>query len=107
MTKYVLLQFFWEIIQVAINMEPNKYGSPVSHLLECMMLYQEQYLEKILQERDLSFEMRLNGAGLKMYINNTDERGYITIGGDQADLYPEFVERVRELIKEHQLERRS
>ena len=101
MDKYVLLQFFHELIQLAINMEPNKYGSPVSYLLENLILYQEIFLEKILVERSHSFEVRINGAGLKMYIRTNPSR--ITIGGDQADLYPEFVARVRDLIREHGL----
>lgn len=102
MGKYTLLQFFLEVVQAAVDMPPNRYGSPVSHLLECLVLYQEVTLEKILKERDHSFEFRINGAGLKMYFSHRGPKGRITIGGDQADLYPEFVEKVNGLIRKHQ-----
>lgn len=100
MDKYAPLQFFWEVVQAAVNMEPNKYGSPVSYLLENLILYQEDFLKRVLTVRGHSCEIRINGAGLKVYVNVELKR--ITIGGDQEDLYPEFVEKIRELIREHQ-----
>ena len=103
MTKFSLLRFFLEVIQIAINMEPNKYGSPVSYLLENIVLYQEDFLNRILEDRGYSTEVRINGSGLKMYFRHRGPRGKVTIGGDQIDLYPEFVKRVNELIREHQL----
>lgn len=101
MDKFKLLAFFRAIIDLAINMEPNKYGSPVSYLTEGIILYQDSLINRILQDRDHSFELRINGAGLKMYINKERKRVYI--GGDQKDLYPEFVEKTERLIRKHQL----
>lgn len=101
MDKHKLLAFFLDVVRVAVDMPPNRYGSPVSYLLEYLMLYQDNFIEKLLKDRDYSVEVRINGAGLKMYINK--ERKRIHIGGDQADLYPEFVERVQEIIRKHQL----
>lgn len=101
MDKFKLLAFFRAVIDLAINMEPNKYGSPVSYLVEELVLYQEAFLARLLKDRDHSVEVRINGAGLKMYFNIKRKRIYI--GGDQKDLYPEFVEKVERLIRKHGL----
>ena len=101
MDKFKLLTFFRAVIDLAITMEPNKYGSPVSYLVEELVLYQEAFIARLLQHREHSVEVRINGAGLKMYINI--ERKRIHIGGDQKDLYPEFVEKVERIIRKHGL----
>lgn len=118
--SYNLLYFFNEIIKIG-HRNPGRpgWGHPCDHLIEKLVLTRDKFIKQI--EGDYtnhSHEIRLNGAGLKMYWevrranrmltkSPDDNQGPIqisrfvcSIGGDQAKDYPEFVEKARKFLKE-------
>lgn len=104
MELFVLKQFFYELLKLSYNDLRPGWGNPCSGLLEKMCLRQEPFLKKI--ERDytnMSHEMRLNTAGLKMHWKvDKDTRQFTCyIAGDQVREYPLFVVQARQLIKEY------
>jgi hypothetical protein len=106
--RYNLLHFFNEIVNLGIR-NPGRpgWGNPCSHLVESLILIQKKFISGIIEAKpNDSNEYRLNGAGLKMYWENRQERGsdhinfVCSIGGDQAKEYPAFVAAARKFIKE-------
>ncbi len=54
---------------------------------------------------DDNYEYRLNGAGLKLYSSSFGGKVNMRVGGDQANLYPVYVQRANALLKERGLQR--
>lgn len=121
MDAFLLKQFFLEMLNLSYNDIRPGWGNPCSYLLEKLMLRQKPFLEKIIGDyTDHSHEVRLNGAGLKLYWSvrrddsdigagcaATPVRKFTCyIGGDQAKEYPFFVAQVENLIKKYQFNRR-
>lgn len=120
MEKFTLKYFVFGLLQLAYkNPGPNGWGNPCSNLLESFCLKQESFVERIFGDySNDSHEYRLNGAGLKLYWTVARENKMLTdspddncgpistaifkarVGGDQANMYPEFVEAANEYIKE-------
>lgn len=105
--KYKLRLFFLDVIKMAMRC-PNRKGweSTVDWLIEQMVLYNDQCISTMVNAvpNDTSNEARLNNVGLKMYWRMSyNNHLVIHIGGDQADKYPEFVEKFRELVIKHGL----
>jgi len=99
MTKHALLSLLLQLVNAAMSLGPNKYGNPVSYLLEQVFLYQDALLEDILNSTPIdSHELRLNGAGLKLYWSHSKGKFRFNVGGDQRDLYPMFVEMAQKII---------
>ena len=118
MDKFLLKQFFLDMLNLSYNEVRPGWGNPCSYLLERLMLRQEPFLNKIMGDyTGHSHEMRLNGAGLKLWwevIRNDPDNirpGFewafkCRIGGDQAKEYPFFVAQVEKLIKKYQFNRK-
>ena len=91
------------LIQALINMAVraeylgDNNSNPCSCLIEDGMRIGgvEAWVKKIVNNS--GGEYRLNGAGLKMYvtINHTGMRAMVNFGGDQAHMYPEFVQEAK------------
>ena len=113
MDKFTLKNFFWEMMQLSYFDIRAGWGNPCSYLLERMMLRQDTFLDKIIGDHtNMSHEMRLNGAGLKLWWSMEKEDDCVRrkftchVGGDQAREYPIFVAQVRNLIKKYKFNRR-
>jgi len=121
MDAFMLKQFFLEMLNLSYNSIRPGWGNPCSYLLERLMLRQKPFLDKIMGDyTGHSHEMRLNGAGLKLYWSVKREvpdpnANYVAppvrkfvcrIGGDQAKEYPFFVAQVERLILKYQFNRR-
>ena len=113
MDMFKIKSFFWELLKLTYTADFNPvWGNPCSYLLERMILRQEPFLSKIEGDfTNMSHEMRLNGAGLKLWWSaekdDNDFRKFTChIGGDQAKEYPMFVARARQLIKYYNFNRR-
>ena len=114
--EFLLKQFFLELLQLSYEGIRPGWGNPCSYLLERMILRQEPFLNKIAGDyTGQSHEMRLNGAGLKMWwsverdptsLKGEEAKFKCRIGGDQARDYPFFVERVEKLILKYRFNRR-
>jgi len=79
-------------------------GHALSYLIEQVITKgMPKVVEEIMEsiEKGHTVEKRLNGAGLKMYVDIE----YIVISGDQEKDYPDTVEKLRSLIKERGLDR--
>jgi len=112
MDKFTLKNFFWEMLQLSYEDVIPGWGNPCSYLLERMCLRQDPFLDKIVNDfTNMSHEMRLNGAGLKLWWSmekrdKTCQRKFTChIGGDQAKDYPMFCAQVRNLINKYQFNR--
>lgn len=112
MDEFTLKNFFWELMQLSyVDFRPE-WGNPCSYLLERLMLRQKMFLDKITGDfTNMSHEMRLNGAGLKLWWSmekdDRDQRQFTChIGGDQAKEYPMFVAQSRRLIEKYKFNRR-
>jgi hypothetical protein len=117
MEKHQLRYFFWELLRIAYKCPgPNGWGNPCSHLLEYICTRPSALIDRIAGDfSNDSHEFRLNGAGLKMYwiverenkIPCSDSTSRCKfkcrIGGDQANMYPEFVEAANQYLKEKRL----
>lgn len=82
------------------------YGCPMQAFIDNALLQGvDAYVAGILERGTI--EYRLNGAGLKLYLTYPENGfpGEASIGGDQAEDYPEFVAEARRLLKTHNLER--
>ena len=91
--EFKLRMLFFRLLQLANKHRDPRYGDPCSGLLEQMVLYSDYFFAQMLDAaRDTSHEYRLNEAGLKMLWVYTGRHMYITIAGDQKDLYPAWVE---------------
>ena len=98
--EFKLRYLFWHMLQLANKHRDPKYGDPCSHLLESIILYPDNFIKKMSDTQGPdSHEFRLNGAGLKMRWLHYKNRMYITISGDQKDLYPVFVNEAEALLK--------
>lgn len=117
--KFNLLYFFKEIIDFGLRWPGRPgFGSPISYLLEKLILRQNAFILKIQNDHSGDFhEMRINGAGLKMNWRVVRENKMLTdspddnqgpievakfqcyITGDQKKDYPEFVTAVEGLIR--------
>jgi hypothetical protein len=81
-------------------------------LIEALILRNQAFIDKIIGDHTGdSHEYRLNGAGLKMHWevqrrNVKTPRFTCSVGGDQAEQYPEFVAKARQLIAEKGFKRR-
>lgn len=112
--RYNLLYFFNELINIAIkNPARPGWGNACSHLIEALILRQENFIKKIVEAKpNNSNEYRLNGAGLKMYWelrqdrDTSDPRFVCNIGGDQAKDYDDFVVKARLFLKERGVSKR-
>jgi len=112
MDEFTLKNFFWQLLELSYNDLKPGWGNPCSYLLERICLRQEPFLKKIIGDFTfMSHEIRLNGAGLKLWWSvENDDRGTrkftCHVGGDQAKEYPLFVEQANMLIKRYQFNRR-
>ena len=112
MDEFTLKNFFWELLQLSYFDTRDGWGNPCSYLLERMMLRQQVFLDKIMGDHTtMSHEMRLNGAGLKLWWSvekndNCVRKFTCHIGGDQAKEYPMFTAQARNLIKKYSFNRR-
>jgi hypothetical protein len=111
METFLLKQFFLDMLNLSYEAVRPGWGNPCSYLLERLMLRQEPFLNKIVGDyTNSSHEMRLNGAGLKLWWTvhreGVDARFTCHIGGDQAREYPFFVDRVEKLILKYKFNRR-
>lgn len=111
MDAFILKQFFLEMLNLSYNNIRPGWGNPCSYLLERLMLRQKPFLDKIMGDyTGHSHEMRLNGAGLKLWWTvqrkNSKTKFTCHIGGDQAKEYPFFVAQANNLIKKHGFNRR-
>jgi hypothetical protein len=111
MEAFLLKQFFLDMLNLSYEAVRPGWGNPCSYLLERLILRQEPFLDKIMGDyTNNSHEMRLNGAGLKLwwcvYRDGDNTRFTCHIGGDQAREYPFFVDRVEKLIKKYKFNRR-
>jgi len=101
--EFRLRLFFFKLIKLAIR-SPAKSGweNIVDYLVEKLVVYNKSFFDDILALDCFdSTEIRLNGAGLKLYISKrVSGRITMTVGGDQANMYSEFVKRANELIKD-------
>jgi len=106
MEMFMIKQFFLEVLELSYTDLKPGWGNPCSELLKKLVVRQEPFLKKIEGDyTDMSHEMRINGAGLKMHWSvdrrEGDGKFKITISGDQAKEYPVFVPQVRQLIKKY------
>ena len=86
----------------------TKFGHPCSHLIDRAMVYPRSHTDLIQRIYDGQLvEFRLNGSGLKLYAHKDYNGLHIRIGGDQANLYPEFVFQANERLKELNLQRNT
>jgi len=111
MDRFVLKQFFHELLELSYNDLGLKGGNPCSHLLEVMCVRQEPFLDKIMGDyTGESHEFRLNNAGLKWHwsvIREGDKAVFhCHISGDQAKDYPFFVAQGRRLIMKYGFHKR-
>jgi hypothetical protein len=103
MEAYQLKYFFKDLIQLSIKYvgDPG-FGIGCSELLEAMMLRQEPFINRILEDDDhgrMFHEYRLNGAGLKMHWRLKDGNFKCYISGDQVEHYADFYVQAKELIR--------
>lgn len=112
MDEFTLKNFFWQLLELSYNNLRHGWGNPCSYLLERMCIRQEPFINKIVRDfTNMSHEMRLNGAGLKLWWSvekdDNDNRKFTChIGGDQAKEYPMFVAQADQLIKKYNFNRR-
>lgn len=69
-------------------------------------MYQDDFINNVINVGVDSHEMRLNGAGLKMLYSKKSNDITISICGDQVEDYPEFVKEARKTICHFGFERR-
>jgi len=106
MDMFKIKHFFFDLLELSyIDLKPG-WGNPCSYLLERLILHQEPFLNKITGDyTGHSHEMRLNGAGLKLYWEVRRRDGKVefkvSIGGDQAKEYRFFIVHARRLIKKY------
>ena len=96
-------KFLLDILQAPVSEEEKRFGNPRS------------YLEEHLLEEDLSLveiisimngrEFRLNGAGLKMWLETDDSsnRATIIVAGDQARYYRDFLSHLKKMSEKYTL----
>jgi len=106
MERFMLKQFFHEMLVLSYNDLRTGWGNPCTWLLETMCIRQEPFLDKIMGDyTGNSHEVRLNNAGLKMHWRvhrNGDKSAFkCYISGDQILEYPMFVAQARSLIMKH------
>lgn len=110
MDKFRLKLFFCELIKLMYKFPGRPgFGNPVDWLIEQMCVYQDKFLTRIAGDyTGQHHECRLNNAGLKMYwhIDKETRQFKCSIGGDQANDYPEFVAHSRQLIKHYGFNKR-
>jgi hypothetical protein len=112
MNMFKLQGFFLEMLRLSYLDYRPEWGNPCSYLLERLILRQEGFLNKIKGDfTNRSHEMRLNGAGLKLWWSvEKNEKGFrkftCHIGGDQAKDYPMFTAQVKKLIIKYGYDRR-
>lgn len=109
MERYQLLYFFNDLIQLSIKYPGDPgYGIGCSELLNAMMLRQETFINRIMEDDSGKFdfhEYRLNGAGLKMHwrVQRTTGARFDSfkcyISGDQLKQYADFYVQAKELIR--------
>lgn len=104
MERFILKQFFLELLELSYKDISSFMGNPCSELLKKMCLRQDPWLDRIEDDyTNESHEMRLNGSGLKMHWRvNKDTRQFTCyISGDQVLDYQLFVARARNVIKKY------
>jgi hypothetical protein len=109
MDKFRLKLFFLELLELSYQDIRPGWGNPCSQLLNKMIMYQDPFLDKIIGDyTNNSNELRLNGAGLKMYweVDKETRQFKCSISGDQAKEYPMFVARARQVIKQYGFNKR-
>jgi len=113
MDKFMLKQFFHELLELSYNDLRPGWGNPCSHLLQVMCVRQEPFLDEIMGDyTNESHEFRLNNAGLKMHwrtrrdgtYHGSDREFKVYISGDQAREYPMFVAQAKLLIAKYKYE---
>jgi hypothetical protein len=101
--KIRLRNFFNELIKLGniFTSSTPGFGLATSYLCDEMSRRGDWFIQEIIDRSASgnSEEIRLNGAGLKLYISeaNTNKPRFV-IGGDQAGDYPDFVEIGTKLI---------
>ena len=106
MKNHYIYQFIIDLVRIGIHpkqqTQPSGWACPVSHLIDMIML---KGLEKIAEDiaSDPCKEIRLNGAGLKLYTRSYKCIITVSIGGDQANQYPDFVDAARKLISTYEI----
>lgn len=99
------------LLQAASLRENCKNGFAMSHfVVEYMLSGFDNFVNRIMGDyRNMSNEIRINGAGLKLYyrVNQKENLIYFFIGGDQVNDYPEFVSAAREILKRERADRES
>jgi len=111
MERFMLKQFFHELLELSYNDLRPGWGNPCTWLLETICIRQEPFLDKIMGDyTGDSHEVRLNNAGLKMHwrVHREGDKAVFKcyISGDQAKDYPFFVAQARQLIMKHKYHRR-
>jgi len=109
MDKFKLKSFFLELLELSYQDIRPGWGNPCSILLNKMIMYQDPFLDNILGDyTNESHELKLNGAGLKMYwkVNREPREFKCNISGDQSREYPMFVAQARQLIKKYKFNKR-
>ena len=99
---HTLVSLFWGLLMLAEQHRSSIYGNPCINLMEQLVLYQQGFIACFLNAEDTScdsHEFRLNGAGLKLLWVKYQGRYWMSIAGDQKDLYPEFVKMAKEFLK--------
>lgn len=107
MERYQILYFFKDLIELSIKYPGDPgFGIGCSELLQAMMLRQDTFVDKIMEDDSGDFhEYRLNGAGLKMHwmVERTTGAKFDTfkcyISGDQVKQYADFFVQAKELIR--------
>jgi len=98
--KYKLLHFFRELVDYAL-MCPGRpgFGNPCKHLISDLIMRQDTFIQKILDNDGEFVEYRLNGAGLKIHWRMGDGQFQCYIAGDQVRDYPDFMHKAEMLIR--------
>jgi len=104
----VLLQALVDLATRPMYLGDNN-SNPCSHFIQDGMRIGgiEAWVKKIVGNS--GGEYRLNGAGLKLYvtISHTGSQALVSIGGDQVDMYLDFVTAARDAIVKLRLDHES
>jgi hypothetical protein len=101
--KHNLWHLLRDIIMVSLKATPSEvaFGHPCSNLIdEVVTRGLGVVTDKLIESLPEGTSMRINGAGLKLYIR----RDHISVGGDQASEYPDTVDAIKTAIRKAGLE---
>jgi hypothetical protein len=101
-SKLELRLFFHGLLELAFKYPGRHWDNPCSWLLEEITTKPDQLIERIVNAYDYGEEIRLNGAGLKMWWHiekdGNERRPVFSIGGDQVKDYLTFAHEARKLL---------